>query len=105
VYKVPFIGPWEIALILAIVLILFGPKKLPELAKSLGDAVRQYRTATEGGGGPAVSTPTQVASTQSSRSADMLLETAKKLGIRTEGKTVDQISKEIADLASQKQSK
>ena len=31
-----FIGPWEIALILAIVLIIFGPKKLPELAKSIG---------------------------------------------------------------------
>ena len=31
----PFIGPWEIALILAIVLLLFGPKKLPELASDM----------------------------------------------------------------------
>ena len=28
------VGPWEVALVLAIVLIIFGPKKLPELAAS-----------------------------------------------------------------------
>jgi len=100
---VPFIGPWEIALILAIVLIIFGPKKLPELAKSLGDAIRQYRTATEGGGTSASSTQTPPAPTQS-RSGEVLLETAKKLGIQTEGKTMEQISQEITEQASQKKS-
>jgi len=99
----PFIGPWEIALILAIVLIIFGPKKLPELAKSMGDAIRQYRAATEGGGGPKPNTQPQTASTQS-RSGDVLLETAKKLDIQTEGKTMKQISKEMTEQASQKKS-
>jgi sec-independent protein translocase protein TatA len=99
----PFIGPWEIALILAIVLIVFGPKKLPELAKSMGDAIRQYKAATEGGGGPMPSIQSQTALTHS-RSGDVLLETAKKLGIQTEGKTMEQISKEITEQASQKKS-
>jgi len=99
----PFIGPWEIALILAIVLIIFGPKKLPELAKSLGDAIRQYRTASEGGGTSASNTQSQTAPTQS-RSGEVLLETAKKLGIQTEGKTMEQISQEITEQASQKKS-
>lgn len=105
-----FIGPWEIALILAIVLILFGPKKLPELAKSVGDAIRQYRSASEGAIPPAASgTPAQAwpqtpAYPSQTKSGDVLIEIAKKLGIQTEGKTIDQISKEITEQASQKKS-
>jgi hypothetical protein len=34
----------------------------------------------------------------------VLIETAKKLGIQTEGKTIEQISKEITEQASQKKS-
>ncbi|MGB4504488.1 MAG: twin-arginine translocase TatA/TatE family subunit [Syntrophaceticus sp.] len=41
----PSIGPWEIILILAIVLIIFGPGKLPELGKLIGDGVREFRSA------------------------------------------------------------
>jgi TatA/E family protein of Tat protein translocase len=37
----------EILLILLVVLLLFGPKKLPEMAKGLGKALRQYRAATD----------------------------------------------------------
>jgi sec-independent protein translocase protein TatA len=114
----PFIGPWEIALILAIVLLVFGPKKLPELAKSMGDAIRQYKTAVDGGGGlipdlstpsapktayPAIEPPSRTLSSEA-KSAQVLLETAKNLGIRTEGKTIEQISEEIAEIASQKRS-
>jgi sec-independent protein translocase protein TatA len=69
-----FIGPWEIALILAIVLIVFGPKKLPELAKSMGDAIRQYKIASEGGGESMPITQSQTAPTQS-ESRDVLPET------------------------------
>jgi sec-independent protein translocase protein TatA len=42
------IGFWEILLILVIVLIILGPKKLPELAKALGKAMRVYKQAAEG---------------------------------------------------------
>jgi len=96
----PFIGPWEIALILAIVLILFGPKKLPELAKALGDSIRQYRQASEGVITAPATAPAQPPQFKPKES-DLLIETAKKLGIQTEGKTMEQISKEITEAASQ----
>jgi TatA/E family protein of Tat protein translocase len=38
---------WEIAIILAIALIVLGPKKLPELARSLGKGIKEFRKATE----------------------------------------------------------
>jgi sec-independent protein translocase protein TatA len=41
-----FFGGWEIVLILAVVLILFGAKKLPELAKGLGTGIKEFKKAT-----------------------------------------------------------
>lgn len=43
----PLIGFWEILLILVIVLIIFGPKKLPELARSLGVSIKEFKKAME----------------------------------------------------------
>lgn len=37
------LGIGELAIILVIVLIVFGPKKLPELAKSMGQAVKEFK--------------------------------------------------------------
>lgn len=37
------IGPLEVLLILGVVLLLFGPKRLPELARSIGKSVREFR--------------------------------------------------------------
>lgn len=42
------IGTGEIILILCAILLLFGGKKLPELAKGLGKGMREFRRATEG---------------------------------------------------------
>lgn len=39
------IGFPEILMILIVVLILFGPKKLPELAKAIGRSVKEYKVA------------------------------------------------------------
>ena len=36
-----WIGPWEIAILLVIVLLVFGPKRLPEMGKSLGKGMRE----------------------------------------------------------------
>ena len=36
----------EILLILALVLVLFGPKRLPEIAEAMGKSIRKFRTAT-----------------------------------------------------------
>ena len=41
-----FLGGWEIILILAVVLILFGAKKLPDLAKGLGQGIREFKKAS-----------------------------------------------------------
>ncbi len=38
----PF-GVWEILIILVVVLLIFGPKRLPEMAKGLGQSVRAFR--------------------------------------------------------------
>jgi len=40
------LGPWEIALIVLFVIILFGGKKLPELARGLGLGLKEFRKAT-----------------------------------------------------------
>jgi sec-independent protein translocase protein TatA len=39
-------GGWEVILILAVVLVLFGAKKLPELAKGLGTGIKEFKKAT-----------------------------------------------------------
>jgi len=45
----PFhIGPWEIALILVIILIVFGVGKLPQVGGALGKGIRTFRKAQRG---------------------------------------------------------
>lgn len=39
-------GPWEIAGLLFLALLLFGSKKLPELAKGLGTGLKEFKKAT-----------------------------------------------------------
>ena len=42
------LGPWEIALILAIILIIFGVGKLPQVGGAIGKAMRSFRKAQHG---------------------------------------------------------
>jgi sec-independent protein translocase protein TatA len=41
-----FLNGWEIVAILAIVVILFGAKKLPELAKGLGQGIKEFKKSS-----------------------------------------------------------
>jgi sec-independent protein translocase protein TatA len=41
------LGPTELIIILLIVLLLFGGAKLPKLARSLGDAQKEFKNATQ----------------------------------------------------------
>lgn len=41
-------GAFEIILILAVVLLLFGGKKIPELMKGLGKGIREFKDASKG---------------------------------------------------------
>ena len=45
----PFkLGPWEIALILVIILIIFGVGKLPQVGNALGKGIRSFKKAQSG---------------------------------------------------------
>ncbi len=41
------IGLWEILLVLVVALIIFGPTKLPEMGRSIGNGLREFRKATK----------------------------------------------------------
>lgn len=41
------IGPWQIVIILVIVLLLFGGKKIPELMKGLGRGIKDFKDEME----------------------------------------------------------
>jgi sec-independent protein translocase protein TatA len=40
-------GPWQVIIILAVVLLLFGGKKIPELMKGLGQGVKEFKDASK----------------------------------------------------------
>jgi sec-independent protein translocase protein TatA len=42
-----FIGPWQVVLIVAIVLLLFGGRKIPELMRGLGKGMKEFKDATK----------------------------------------------------------
>ncbi|MFJ5965818.1 MULTISPECIES: twin-arginine translocase TatA/TatE family subunit [unclassified Bacillus (in: firmicutes)] len=42
------IGPGSLVLIAIVALIIFGPKKLPELGRAAGDTLREFKNATKG---------------------------------------------------------
>lgn len=42
-------GPWQVIIILAVVLLLFGGKKIPELMKGLGQGVKEFKDASKTG--------------------------------------------------------
>jgi len=37
------VGIWELLIILVLVLLVFGPRRLPEMAKGMGQAIREFR--------------------------------------------------------------
>ena len=41
------LGPWEILLVLIVALVLFGAKRLPELARGLGLGINEFRDAVD----------------------------------------------------------
>ena len=44
----PNIGPLELAIVAIIALIIFGPKRLPELGRSIGDGLREFKSSVSG---------------------------------------------------------
>ena len=44
----PNVGPLEILLVLIVALVVFGPKKLPDLGRSLGKGIREFKGSVTG---------------------------------------------------------
>ncbi len=42
-----FVGPWQIILIVALVLLLFGGRKIPELMRGLGGGIKEFKDAVK----------------------------------------------------------
>jgi len=42
-------GPWEILIVLLVILLLFGAKRLPDLARSLGKSLSEFKKGKEEG--------------------------------------------------------
>jgi sec-independent protein translocase protein TatA len=59
----PNIGPLEIGIVLIIALVVFGPKKLPELGKSLGKGINEFKGSIGGGSDEAEKAPEQLEKT------------------------------------------
>jgi sec-independent protein translocase protein TatA len=54
------IGPTELIVVLVVALLIFGPKKLPDLGRSLGGGMREFKnsvTGTDGDDLPRADTP------------------------------------------------
>jgi sec-independent protein translocase protein TatA len=89
---------WIVIGVVAIVIILWGPSKIPEFAKALGRAreefsraSKEFKDVSSEPSPPPVSQPNVIKNKD-----ETLLETAHKLGIPTDGKTREQISEEIS---------
>ena len=84
--------------VILVVIFLWGPQKLPEMARSIGLAKREFEKASRELTSPSTYTAPSVPTSASNTAptADPLIVAAKSLGIITEGKTKEEIAKEIA---------
>lgn len=111
----PFnIGTPELLIILFVALLILGPSKLPQLAKSLGEALREFRKASSGITEELSPQPVKTVSHKYSiipaemkeEKEELDIETLKKLAdkleISAEGKSESQLIKEIIEKAKEK---
>ncbi len=88
------LGTPELVVIMFIILLLFGGKKLPELAKALGTAVREFNSSIE-----LPDRKDSMKETDEKKAA--ILDAARKMGIQTEGRSIKEISEDLVKLSGE----
>ena len=83
----------EVLIILVILLFVFGPKKLPQIAKELGKAFQEFKVASSSITEAVV--PPTTTPKKGGKEREALISIAEKMGIDTEGKTIAQVINEI----------
>ena len=83
--------------VILIVIFLWGPQKIPEMARALGRAKKEFDTASKEVSSTLSMSPagTSSAPVPEKTGDQILADTARQLGISIEGKTREQISQEI----------
>jgi sec-independent protein translocase protein TatA len=86
----------ELILIMFIVMLLFGARKLPDLARSMGSAVKEFQNASKD--------PLNVVDKNLPETKEFhaIVEAAKKLKIETEGKSIQAIAEELVKITEKK---
>jgi len=86
---------WIVIGVIVIVIFLWGPQKIPDLARALGRAKGEFDQASREFRASAATSVSAAVVTPDMSADQALIETARALGISTEGKTRSQISQEI----------
>ncbi len=110
----------ELLILFVILVLILGPSKIPQLARGLGQAVREFKKASQGLYDELESSTTtrpamikeerargelkEVSKSSESTSIDpeLVKKLAEKLGISTDGKTQEELTKEVVAKAKEK---
>lgn len=87
------VGYQEILLLVGLALLLFGPNKLPELARAMGKATTEYKKGIK----EAKESIFQDEADNFSSEDKQIIKAAKDLGILTEGRSIEEIASDIVN--------
>ena len=99
------IGPNELLIIFAVIVLLFGATKLPELAKSMGKSMGEFKKAQKEAEIELKHFERSLEDTTVEEKETKIKKRAEELGIDTEGKTDDELLDAIQDAMSKQEAK
>ncbi|MDW8083763.1 MAG: twin-arginine translocase TatA/TatE family subunit [Candidatus Caldarchaeum sp.] len=88
---------WIVVAVVLIILFLWGPEKLPKIARSIGQAKKEFERAQRGLEEDIAKAAAPAPAASQTTPDDKLIEVARALNIPTEGKTRDEIAKAIVE--------
>ncbi len=98
------IGPmeWILIIIALVILLIWGPSKIPGLARAIGQAIREFKMGVRGA--EEERKEAVVRQEAASKAQEQIVDIAKRLGIDVSGKTTEQILSEISKKLDEKTS-